>query len=131
MTMPDPGTALHIARLVYQVTFSELTAAAGPVTFDAPDPQKYTFNFETGSTPNADGTVTVTSDTSSWSAARETSIATTMTAVCTALAAELGLTLAEVQAAVSIRRVWTMAANVQGAGASSGSTAITSVMTYP
>jgi hypothetical protein len=131
MTMPDPGTALHVASLSYYCTFSSLTAAAGPVTFDAPDPQKFTFNFETGSTPNQDGSVTITSDTSVWSAAVEAEIATALTSICTALATLLGLTLAQVQAAVSIKRVWTMRPTIQGAGVSSGSSVITSMMTYP
>src|SRR5260370_30961388 len=131
MALPAPGTALHIATLSYYCTLSELAAASGPVTFAAPDPQRFTFRFETGSTPNADGSVTITWNTSVWSAAVEATIATALTAICTALATMLGLTLAQRQAAVAVKRVWTMKPNVQGAGTSSGSTVITSVIAYP
>jgi hypothetical protein len=132
MTMPNPGTALHIAVLDYYCTFGKLQAATGPVTFAVPDPVRFTFTFDTGSTPNQDGSVTVTSD-SSWfvQATVETGIATALNTISAAVGTLLGLTTAQVQAAVAVKRVWTIAPVIQGPGFSSGSTAITNMMAYP
>jgi hypothetical protein len=130
--MPSLSTALHVAVLDYYCTFGTLHAAAGPVTFAVPDPVRFTFLFDTGSTPNQDGSVTVTSD-SSWfvQATVEAGIATALNAISAAVATLLGLTTAQVQAAVAVKRIWTIAPVIQGAGFSSGSTAITNMMTYP
>lgn len=132
MTMPDPGTALHIAKLDYYSTFGELQSAGAPVTFSCPDPVRFTFTFDTGTTPNPDGSVTVTWD-SSWfvQATVEADIATALNTICGAVATLLGLTVAQVQAVVTVQRVWTITPNVQGGGTSSGSTALTDYMTYP
>jgi hypothetical protein len=129
--MPDPGTTMHVASLVYYFTFSKLTAATGPVTFEVPDPVRFTFSFETGSIPNEDGSDTITWDTSQWSASVEAELATTITAICGPVATLLGLTLAQVQAAVTVKRVWTLTPNIQGAGTSSGRTVLTDQMAYP
>lgn len=130
MSMPDPSGSMHNASLVYQVRVSEVMAAAGPVSFTT-DLSQFTFNFETGRTQNQDGSVTVTWDTSVWSPAVEATIAATLDAICAALAAELGVATAVVQAAVTVKRVWLMAPNIQGPGFSSGSSSITTMMTYP
>lgn len=132
MALPDPGTALHIATLDYYCTFSQLAAASGPVTFSVPDPVRFNFAFETGSTPNQDGSETITSD-SSWfdQAATETGIAAALDAICAAVGTLLGLATGQVQAAVTVRRAWTIAPNVQGGGVSSGRTVITEAMPYP
>lgn len=132
MSMPQPGTAMHLASVDYYCTFGELKAAAAPVTFSAPNAIHQTCMFDTGSTPNADGSVTITWD-SSWftQATVETGIKNLLNAVCTALATELGLTQSQVQAVVTIRRVWAMTPNVQGGGVSTGQAAITDYMAYP
>ena len=134
MTMPDLGASLHNAVLDYYCTFSTLAAAAGPVTFSVPDPVRFTFTFETGTTP-VDGSpgVELVSWDYTWftQATTEAGIAAALTTICGAVAALLGLDTAQVQAAVTVRRVWTVRPNLQGAGVSSGSTALTSQMTYP
>lgn len=130
MSMPDPGSSMHNASLIYQVRISELAAAAGPVTFTT-DLSQFTFSFETGRTANGDGSVTITWDTSPWSVKVEDGIAATLDTICAALALQLGLTTAQVQAAVTVKRVWLMTPNIQGPGFSSGSSAITDMMTYP
>jgi hypothetical protein len=130
--MPDPGTALHIAQLDYYCTFGTLQAPAARVSFAAPDPIRFTFTFDAGSTPNPDGSVTVTSDASWFSqSATEAGIASALDQICTAVAALIGLTEAQVQAVVAVKRVWTITPNIQGGGVSSGSTAITNMMPYP
>lgn len=132
MSMPDLGAALHFASLDYFCTFGELQAAIGPITFSVPDPVRFRFTFDTGRTQNSDGTVTVTWDYSLYNkGATETALALRLDQICTPIAALLGLTLAQVQAAVTVKRVWTVTPNIQGAPASSGGTVLTSFMPYP
>ena len=132
MPLPDPGAALHIAALDYYCTFARLAAASGPVTFSVPDPVRFNFAFETGATANPDGSETITWD-AAWfgQAATETAIAAALDEISAAVGTLLGLATAQVQAAVTVRRAWTIAPNVQGGGASSGRTVITETMTYP
>ena len=134
MSMPDPGTALHIASLDYYCTFSPLAASAGPVTFSVPDPVRFSFVFDTGTTP-VDGSPGVVQVAWSYSwftqATVEADIAATLNAISTAVATMLGLTQADVQAVVTIRRIWQITPNMQGPGVSSGSTALTDAMIYP
>jgi hypothetical protein len=61
----------------------------------------------------------------------EAGIAATLDTICGALATQLGITTAAVQAAVSVKRIWLMAPNIQGTGFSSGNSAITDTMAYP
>jgi hypothetical protein len=132
MAMPDPGASLHNASLDYYCTFGEVAAAAGPVTFSVPDPVRFHFGFETGSVQHADGTVTVAWDYSWFSqAAQEAGITTALNQICVPIAAMLGRTVADIQAVARVLRVWTLAPNVQGQGAGSGRTVLTSVMPYP
>jgi hypothetical protein len=130
--MPDPGASLHNASLDYYCTFGEVAAVAGPVTFSVPDPVRFRFAFETGATLLPDGTTAVTWD-YSWfnQAATEASITATLNQICAPIAAMLGRSVADIQAVAMVRRLWTMAPNIQGQGVSSGRTVITSVMPYP
>lgn len=132
MPMPDPGATTHVQSLEYLCTFSLLPAGGGPVTFAVPDPVRFTFTFETGRTPNTDGSVTVTWD-YSWftQAAVEGEIASALDSICTAVATMLSLPQAQVQAAVLVRRVWTIAPNVQGPGVGSGTVVQIDRMGYP
>ena len=132
MSMPDPGASLHIASLDYYCTFGEVAAAAGPVTFSVPDPVRFRFGFETGSTPHPDGTTTIAWD-YSWfiQAAQEARITAALNQICVPVATLLGRAAADIAAAAQVRRVWTLAPNVQGQGASGGRTVLTSVMPYP
>jgi len=132
MTMPSLGSALHYASLEYYCTFDEVKAAAGPVTFSVPDPVRFRFDFETGSTEHPDGTVTFTWD-YSWfnQAAQEAAIVTALNQICATIATMLGRTVADVQAAAQVLRAWTLAPNTQGQGAGTGRTVLTSVMPYP
>jgi hypothetical protein len=129
--MPDPGADLHIVSLDYACVFGALPAADPRVTFSVPDPVHFTFAFETGSTVTA-GVTTYTWD-YTWfvQATVEAEIATALAAISTNVAAMLGLTGADVDAMVTVRRVWTIAPNVQGTGVSSGRIVTTDLMTYP
>lgn len=132
MTMPDTGSSLHNASLDYYCTFGEVTAAAGPITFSVPDPVRFHFDFETGSTLNPDGTTTYTWDYSWFNQTTvEAGIKTALNTICGAIATLLGKSTAAVQAAVTVQRAWTVAPNVQGPNAGSGRTVLTSDMAYP
>jgi hypothetical protein len=131
MSMPDPGTALHLASLDYACTFSAVSDPTGLITFAVPDPVHFTFDFETGSTQTAPGQTTITSDTS-WfvQATVEAGITSALGAICTAVAAMLGVAELAVSNTIAVRRVWTIAPNVQGAGVSSGRIVTTDLMPY-
>lgn len=132
MTMPDTGSSLHNASLDYYCTFGEVSAAAGPVSFSVPDPVRFHFDFVTGSTVGQDGTITYTWDYTWFNQVTvEAGIKTALNTICGAIAALLGRTTADVQAAVSVQRAWTVAPNVQGPDSGTGRTVLTSAMAYP
>lgn len=138
MAMPDFGAAAHVASVSYNCTFSQLTGAGG-VVFSGSGTQ-FVFTFETGRTqPNPQiGLWDVTWDYSQFvQATVEADIAAALNSICGALASLLGLTLAQVQAACTIERIWTGGLNVQGnaapqqLGPQGTGTTITETMTYP
>ena len=136
MALPDPGAAMHVAAVNYAVTFAELVSGSEPVRFSAPGATSYIFEFDTGQTANADGSFTVTWD-QSWfnQASAETAIASSLDGTCGNIATMLGLTLAQVQAAVTVRRLWTLNQNSYSIipGVTSGPQKVTlpDVMQYP
>lgn len=131
MPMPDPGSALHVASVDYQCTFSTLTDQGGKVTFFS-DLVHFIFNFETGSTQTSPGVFEVTWD-YSWfdQAAEEAGIAAALDPIVQAVAELLSLTIDQVDQAVAIRRVWAYAPNVQGPDVSSGRISASDYMQYP
>lgn len=138
MPMPDPGTTMHVAAVNYAISFAELVSASEPIWFSAPGATSYIFEFDTGTTesPAGSGNWTVTWDQSWFSQANaEAAIASALTGTCTSLATLLGLTLAQVQAAVTVRRLWTINQNAYSVipGVSSGAqkVIIPDVMPYP
>jgi hypothetical protein len=138
MTMPDPGTTMHVAGVDYAVTFSELAAAGEPAKFSAPNSIHFQFQFDTGEAEDASkpGHWTVSWNTSWFSqAATETAIATTLDGTCSSVATLLGLPLATVQGAVMIRRMWTMNQNsydiIPGVTTGPQKVVIPDIMTYP
>jgi hypothetical protein len=114
MTMPDPGTTMHVAGVDYAVTFSELASSGEPAKFSAPNAIHFQFGFDTGEAEDSQkpGHWIVSWDVS-WfdQAATEAAIATTLNGVCSSVATLLGLPLATVQSAVVIRRMWTVNQN--------------------
>ena len=136
MTMPTPASNMHIASVDYVVSFSQLVSPTAPIRFSAPAATRYTFTFDTGETDNADGSVTVTSSQAWFNQAQaEGAIASTLDGICTDLATLLGLTQAQVQAAVIIRRTWTYNENsytpIPGVTSGSQMSTWVDVMTYP
>jgi hypothetical protein len=132
--MPQPGTSLHIASLDYQCTFDLLPPGGGPATFECPDPVHFGFNFETGSVPVAgQPDVVQLSWGYSWfsQAQVESAITFALDQICAAVAVLTGTPVTVVNAAVTVRRVWTFAPNVQGPDVSSGRVVTTDVMAYP
>lgn len=130
--MPSPATSLHVASLDYACTFGQLPADGGLVSFSCPDPVHFTFGFETGKTEVSAGVYQITTD-YSWfdQATVEADISGALSQIVAAVAELLGLPLAEVDQAVTVRRVWTFAPNMQGAGVSSGRVVSTDLMQYP
>lgn len=131
MSMPDPGSALHVASVDYQCTFSMLTDQGGKVTFFS-DLVHFIFNFETGSTQTSPGVFEVSWD-YSWfdQAVEEAGIAAALDPIVEAVAELLSLGVAEVDQAVAVKRVWTYAPNTQGPEVSSGRISSTDFMQYP
>lgn len=136
MTMPTPASNMHIASVDYVVSFNQLRSASEPIQFSAPAATRYTFTFDTGETPNADGSVTVTHDQSWFNQVQaEAAIASALNGICTNLATLLGLTQAQVQAAVVIRRTWSYNENsytpIPGVTTGSQMSSWVDVMAYP
>lgn len=136
MALPDPGATMHVAGVNYAVTFAELVSGTAPIRFSAPGATSYIFEFDTGQTQNQDGSFTVTWDQSWFSqATAEAAIASSLDGTCANIATMLGLTQAQVQAAVTVRRLWTLNQNSYAviAGVSSGpqKVIIPDVMQYP
>jgi hypothetical protein len=138
MTMPDPGTTMHVAAVDYAVTFSELVSAGEPVRFSAPNAIHFQFGFDTGAAEDAQkpGHWVVSWDTSWFAqAAVEASISATLDQVCGSVATLLGLTVAAVRSAVLIRRMWTMNQNsydiIPGVTTGPQQVIIPDIMAYP
>jgi hypothetical protein len=108
--LPVLGSTMHPASVTYACTFGLTQAGGGLVTFIVPQPVQFTFTFETGRVqpdPALD-LINITSD-SSWfdQDTEEASIRTALDGICTLIAAMLpGVTKAQIQATVSVRRTW-------------------------
>lgn len=135
MTTPTPASNMHIASVNYAVTFGQLASAANPIAFWAAATH-YVFTFDTGTTQNEDGSFTVAYSSSWWSqSAAEAAIAASLDGVCQDIATMLGLTLAQVQAAVTVARVWTYNENsysiIPGVTTGAQQSTWADSMTYP
>ena len=138
MSMPDPGQTMHVASVNYAVTFARLNAANMPVTFSAPGATSYLFEFDTGhfESLTSPGTWEVIWDDSWFRQAQvETAIAATLDQNCAAIATLLGLSTAQVQAAVIVRRLWAFGQNtyqvIPGVTSGPQQVVIPDVMQYP
>jgi hypothetical protein len=131
MSMPDPGSSLHLASIDYACTFGTLTEG-GLVSFSAPDPVHFTFSFETGQTQVSPGVYEISTD-YSWFVQEqvEVGIAEALSSICQAISDLLSLPLPQVNAVAAVQRVWTFKPNIQGQGVSSGAIVTTDFMTYP
>ena len=108
--LPALGATMHPASVTYACTFGLTQAGGGLVTFIVPQPVQFTFAFETGRVqpdPALD-LINVTSDTSWFDQdTEEAAIRTALNGICTLIAAMLpGVTQAQIQATVTIRRTW-------------------------
>jgi hypothetical protein len=136
MSMPDPGPAMHVSAVDYAVSFGPLADAAHPVTFASAGLTSFTFTFDTGETEDPPGSWTIEWD-QSWfdQAAAEARIAGWLDGSCEGIAAVLGLAQADVQAIVTVRRIWTYNLNSYTIipGVTSGTQTMTwvDVMPYP
>lgn len=135
MTMPTPASNMHIASVDYGVSFREVSSADGRAKFSAMGTH-YVFTFDTGETENQDGSWTVTHD-QSWfvQATVEAGIAAGLNTDCGGIATMLGLTLAQVQAVVTVRRTWTYNENsftvIPGVTSGPQMSSWVDVMAYP
>lgn len=139
MAMPDFGAQAHVASVTYLCVFGQLSSPNG-AAFASPQ-TVITINFETGRTqpdPQMD-LWDVTWDYTAFSQAQlEAGIAATLNSICTAIAGLLQLTEAQVQASVTVSRVWSGQLNQQGAAApqhmgisGQAGSEITEAMPYP
>lgn len=109
-SLPALDATTHVASVTYACTFGLTQASGGLVTFVVPQPVQFTFAFETGRTqpdPAAD-LFNITVD-SSWfnQATAETGIKSALDTICGAIAGLLpGVTTAQVQATVTVKRTW-------------------------
>lgn len=139
MPIPDFGAASHVASVTYLCVFGQLTSPNG-AAFASPQ-TVIIVNFETGRTqPNPQIDLwDVTWDYSQFSQDQlEAGIKATLDTICTAIGGLLSFTQAQVQASVTVQRIWTAQLNQQGAAApqhlglsGQAGSQITEVMTYP
>lgn len=117
--------ALQVAALQYTVT---IPGIAGPVN-SIPAGQMNLVNFEFETAPDVDGILQFNyagfdQDT------HEAGVKTLLNGICSAMAANLGVSLATVQAPLVVHRVWALVDSVMAGGTYPGVT-ITDIMTYP
>jgi hypothetical protein len=116
---------MQVATLQYHVVMAPV---AGPVNW-IPGGEYPLINFQFEQAAGEDGTIPF--DYSSFDQdTHETAMRALLNGICGAMAGNLGLDLAVVQAAVSVRRTWTMTGPTQVAG-SYPSLDIGDFMSYP
>lgn len=138
MPMPDPGTSMHVASVNYVVVFAEVASAVMPATFSNLGGTSFVFRFDTGEAERQaqPGTWDVSWD-ASWfdQAAIETAIAASLDQNCAAIAQLLGVSAKLLQAAVTVRRLWTFNQNsyqvIPGVTSGAQQVTIPDVMAYP
>lgn len=133
--MPALGSGQHYASVNYVCTFAAITTAGGKVSFSNPGGTAFVFSFETGrSQPNPQVDLWDVAWDYSWfdQDAEEAGITQYLTGICTLMGELLGVPAAEVQQSVTISRVWSVAANAQGAAAAQqyGTCTVTEGMPY-
>jgi hypothetical protein len=116
---------LQVASLQYTVT---IPGISGPVN-SIPAGQMNLVNFEFETAPDGDGVLQFNyagfdQDT------HEAGVKQLLNGICTAMAANLGVSLATVQAALVVHRVWALVESAVTGGIYPGLT-VTDVMTYP
>lgn len=107
--LPALDSTTHVQSVTYDCTFGQTVAGGGKVTFQVPQPVKFTFTFDTGSTqpdPDVDLHDVVTD--SSWfdQSTEEAAIASALNGICSLIATLIGVTAADIQATVRIQRTW-------------------------
>jgi hypothetical protein len=136
--LPALAATTHAASVMYACTFGLTRAPTEKVSFQVPAPVQFEFSFDTGFTqpdPAVDLRDVVTD--TSWfdQDATEAGIKTAMAAICTAIAALLGVDAAQIENTVTIRRTWKITANQVGSAAPvvllSSPVVYTEVMPYP
>jgi len=136
--LPALGTTTHVSSVTYACTFAPTTAGGGTVMFSVPQPVQFLFTFDTGRTqpdPAVDLFNVVTD--SSWfdQTTEEANIRAALNTICTTIGTLLGVTQAAIQATVTVRRTWRIAANQAGTAAPvqipASPVAYTEIMAYP
>ena len=120
-SFPDLGTTMHVQSVTYDCTFGQTTAGGGKVLFQVPQPVKFMFSFETGTTQPDPGTdlFNVTTD-YAWfdQDAEEAAIRSALDTICATIATLLpGATQADIQATVTVQRTWRMNPDQTGTAA--------------
>ena len=134
--MPALGSGQHYASVNYACVFGTITTGGGRVSFANPGGTAFVFFFETGRTqPDPQVDLWDVAWDYSWfdQDAEEAAITARLGDECAGIAGLLGVPVAEVQQSVTISRVWTVAANVQGSAAAQqyATCTVTEIMPYP
>jgi hypothetical protein len=135
--MPDLASGTHVVSVEYASIFGGLEAQNGKVAFGVPTPVQFLFLFETSTTqPDPSLDLEDVSWDYSWfdQGQVEAGIAAALGTICQSISALLSLPLEQVEAAVQVRRVWTIASNQRGTAAPqqySDNWTVTEVVPYP
>lgn len=135
MTTPTPAGNMHIASVDYAVSFAVISSAGGRASFSAAGTH-YIFTFDTGQTLNPDGSWSVSHDMSWFVQAQvEAGIIAGLNTDCGGIATMLGVPLAQVQGAVTVRRIWAYTENsytvIPGVTSGPQQSSWIDVMAYP
>lgn len=119
-SLPALDSTTHVQSVTYDCTFGQTAAGGGKVIFQVPQPVKFTFTFDTGTTqpdPAVDLHNVVTD--ASWfdQSTEETAIKTALDGICSLIATLIGSTQAAIQATVRIQRTWRICADQTGSAA--------------
>jgi hypothetical protein len=136
--LPALDTTTHVASVTYACTFGLTTVSGGLVTFLVPQPVQFNFAFETGKTqPDPDVDLFDITVDSSWfdQAATEAKITSALDTICAAIAALIGVTTADIQGTVTIKRTWRINPNQVGTASPvqipAAPVPYTEIMAYP
>ena len=118
--LPALDSTTHVQSVTYDCTFGQSVAGGGKVTFQVPQPVKFTFTFDTGSThPDPCTDLHIVTTDASWfdQSTEEAAIATALNGICSLIATLIGSDQASIQATVRIQRTWRISPDQTGTAA--------------
>lgn len=119
-SFPALDSTMHVQSVTYDCTFGQTAVGGGKVLFQVPQPVKFMFSFETGTTqPDPDTDLfNVTTD-YTWfdQSTEEADIKTALDSICSVIGTLIGTSTATIQATVTVQRTWRMNPNQIGSAA--------------